>query len=307
MLHTSTSFNVELFESLTTSLVDSDAASPERYRAKLVVNAPSLGLKVFSALEEELKNTDREFLLSAAFITLAGVRPFLNTFSELEKRGVPGRILTTDYKLFTDPAALNRLLQFKNIEVRMHHSGLSSGFHAKAYLFSSARFESIILGSSNLTQAALFSNIEWNIQLASSEKGELAQRMRREFEMLWRSASDLSNPDAFRSYEERHRIARPMRPEEAGARQLVKEANDRIAEESHAGKIHQRSKKLKGRQGSADFCDWYRQNNGCGACDEGARRAQAFVPRAPGGDRRQGDERILPSLRKKPFLFSCKR
>lgn len=240
MPSTSIPFNVELFESLTTSLVDSDAASPDRCRAKLIVNAPNLGLKVFSALEEELKNTDREFLLSAAFITLAGVRPFLNTLAELEKRGIPGRVLTTDYKLFTDPAAINRLLQFKNIEVRMHHSGLSSGFHAKAYIFSSRRFESIILGSSNLTQSALFSNIEWNIQLASSAKGELSRRMRREFEMLWRTASDLSNPDVFSAYEKRHRLARPIRPEEAAAGQLVREANERIAEEVKPNPMQER-------------------------------------------------------------------
>ena len=43
----------------------------------------------------------------------------LGTLKELEHRGVKGRILTTDYLLFSDPAALDMLNGLSNLELRV--------------------------------------------------------------------------------------------------------------------------------------------------------------------------------------------
>ena len=94
------------------------------------------GQKVFSTIEDELLHCDR-FAISVAFITRGGVTPLLQTLQELERRGVPGRILTTDYLCFSDPVALTTLAGLTNIELRMYQTEKAgNGFHTKGYIFS---------------------------------------------------------------------------------------------------------------------------------------------------------------------------
>ena len=49
----------------------------------------------------------------------------------MEKKGIQGRILTTDYNNFTDPKALEKLAEFTNIELRIYQvkTGENIGFH----------------------------------------------------------------------------------------------------------------------------------------------------------------------------------
>lgn len=51
---------------------------------------------------------------------MSGITPLLQTLKELEKRGIPGRILTTDYLTFSDPKALRKLEEFSNLHVKMY-------------------------------------------------------------------------------------------------------------------------------------------------------------------------------------------
>ena len=51
---------------------------------------------------------------------MGGITPLLQTFRELEQRGISGKILTTDYLTFSDPKALRILANFKNIELKMY-------------------------------------------------------------------------------------------------------------------------------------------------------------------------------------------
>ena len=44
----------------------------------------------------------------------------------------------------------------------------------------------IIIGSANMTQTALSTNMEWNTQLVSTEQGEMAKSIVQEFERLWK-------------------------------------------------------------------------------------------------------------------------
>ena len=54
---------------------------------------------------------------------------------ELEQKGVPGKILTTDYLTFSQPKALDRLAQLKNIELKMFRTNSEvGGFHTKGYI-----------------------------------------------------------------------------------------------------------------------------------------------------------------------------
>ena len=76
------------------------------------------------------------FAISAAFITMGGITPLLQTLRELEQCNILGKILTTDYLTFSDPKALRILANFKNIELKMFVTeNVKEGFHTKGYIF----------------------------------------------------------------------------------------------------------------------------------------------------------------------------
>lgn len=62
-----------------------------------------------------------------------------------------------------------------------------NGFHTKGYIFKKEEVYRIILGSSNMTNAALTSNIEWNTKIISTEQGEVASEIVKEFNSFWNS------------------------------------------------------------------------------------------------------------------------
>ena len=175
----------ELKNGLTTAFIDSTFNSNLAYKPQLVYNNYKNGQKVFSTVEDELRKCDK-FAISVAFITRGGITPLLQTLRELEKRNVPGRILTTDYLAFSDPVALDTLAGLSNIELRMYETGKAgNGFHTKGYIFRKNEEYRFIIGSSNLTQDALTKNIEWNTRLVSTEKGEMLGTLINEFDNLW--------------------------------------------------------------------------------------------------------------------------
>ena len=133
-----------------------------------------------------------EFAISVAFITMGGITPLLQTFRELEQRGIPGKILTTDYLTFSDPKALRILANFTNIELKMFVTeNAKEGFHTKGYIFKKEEMYRIIVGSSNMTLSALTTNREWNTKIVSTEQGEYTQNVVEEFDQLWNAQQSL--------------------------------------------------------------------------------------------------------------------
>lgn len=78
------------------------------------------------------------------------------------------------------------------------------GFHTKGYLFRENGLYRIIIGSSNMTQTALSTNMEWNTQLVSTEQGEMAKSIVNEFERLWADESAKSYEEFIESYREKY-------------------------------------------------------------------------------------------------------
>ena len=107
----------ELYNGYKTAYIDGSVASNIAYRPQFVSNNHKEGKKVLSAIEDELLVCDR-FQISVAFITMGGITPLLQTLKELEKREIPGEILTTNYLNFSEPAALDKLHDLKNITLR---------------------------------------------------------------------------------------------------------------------------------------------------------------------------------------------
>ena len=105
---------------------------------------------------------------------------------ELEKQGIQGEIITSVYLNITDSKALRKLLSYKNIKVKIYNNS-SESFHTKAYLFEKEKYHSVVIGSSNISQSALYSAEEWNVKLTDSSFFNIYGKSLNQFEKLWHS------------------------------------------------------------------------------------------------------------------------
>ena len=197
----------EILKATETALIDYRTESNLALRPQLLVNDYQNGNKVLCDIITGLNNCD-EFLISVAFITDGGIEPLLQSLKELEDKGIKGRILTTDYLDFSEPKALKRLMAFTNITIKVYSKN-KEGFHTKGYIFKKGDSYKIIVGSSNLTAAALTKNKEWNVQLTSAVEGELSRNIAHEFEMMWQKANDLTE-EWITTYEEIYKQQREI-------------------------------------------------------------------------------------------------
>lgn len=201
----------ELQNGLSAAYIDGAVAANLAYKPAFVSNNPEDGKKVISSVEDELLHCE-EFQISVAFITMGGVTPLLQTLKELEKKGVKGQILTTNYLNFSEPKALEKLNSLKNITLKMYDvEAAGNGFHTKGYIFKKDEIYQIIIGSSNMTSAALTVNKEWNTKLVSTENGEVAEEIVEEFHNLWNSEYALLYEDFYEVYKERYNIIKHQR------------------------------------------------------------------------------------------------
>ncbi|MCR4746823.1 MAG: DEAD/DEAH box helicase, partial [Lachnospiraceae bacterium] len=202
---------VELDKGLKTAYIDSSSKSNKDYKPQFISNNWHDGKKVLASIEQELINCDC-FQISVAFITMGGITPLLQTLKELENRGIPGQILTTNYLDFSEPRALSKLAELKNITIKMFDvESADIGFHTKGYIFKKDEIYRIIIGSSNITSMALTSNHEWNTRIISTDQGEIANDILSEFRKLWNSEYSLGFDDFFTDYKTRYEIIKRQR------------------------------------------------------------------------------------------------
>ena len=194
-----------------TAYIDGSVASNSFYSPQFVSNNYKDGKKVLSSIEDELLRCDK-FQISVAFITLGGITPLLQTLKVLEKKNIPGEILTTNYLNFSEPKALEKLNGLSNITLKMYDvQEAGEGFHTKGYIFKTDEVYRIIIGSSNITSAALTRNQEWNTKLVSTEQGEMAKEIVAEFNRLWNSEYALEFNEFYENYKEQYKIIKHQR------------------------------------------------------------------------------------------------
>ena len=194
-----------------TAYLDRTYPSNLAYKPQFISNNYKAGRKVLSSIEDELLSCG-EFFICVAFITMGGVTPLLQTLKELERRGIPGKILTTDYQNFSEPRALRKLAELNNITLKMYRTkDAGEDFHTKGYIFKNEEFYRMIVGSSNLTLNALTKNREWNTKVVSTERGEYAADLITEFTELWNSESAADFDDFIDEYTLNYRIIRKQR------------------------------------------------------------------------------------------------
>lgn len=144
----------------------------------LVLNDKTKGEKVLIQILRNLEHCTK-FKFAVAFVTTGGEACIHQALKEATARGCTGEILVSRYLNFSDPIAIDRLRRFPGITVRFVEA---DDFHGKLYFFSFSNFSYLLVGSSNLTQAALGKNCEINLGFAISNQSGLFTSITKQFE-----------------------------------------------------------------------------------------------------------------------------
>lgn len=144
--------------------------------------------EMYTVLKESLEEC-KEFCFIVSFIRFSGVQIILDILKEAERKNIKGKIITTDYMEITEKKALEKLMEFSNLELKFFDSK-EKGFHPKGYIFIYEKETKIIIGSSNISKGGLKSNIEWNNQILLENQNVYIEEVLEEFNFFWSHSKD---------------------------------------------------------------------------------------------------------------------
>lgn len=123
-----------------------------------------------------------------SFVRWSGIRLIAQELQEINRRGVPVRLLTTTYMGATEKRALDYLVNECGAEVRISYDTQTTRLHAKAWVFRrNTGFHTGYIGSSNLSKAAMVDGLEWNVRVSNIQTPALVEKFEATFESYWQS------------------------------------------------------------------------------------------------------------------------
>lgn len=142
--------------------------------------------------------------IAVAFLLDSGARLIVEHLKDFLVRGGRARILVGDYLDVTEPVALRRFADVEgDLELRIYETR-SRGFHLKTYIFLTDDDGVAFVGSSNLSETALTTSVEWNYKVVSSHDASGFSEIRNGFEALFDDdASVAATADWIDRYEQR--------------------------------------------------------------------------------------------------------